>query len=311
MVAHHSTSADSRAGAPVAQVHRRRFDPSGYLFLLPSLLAFCVFIAFPVAASFALAFSKWDILTPPQFIGFQNFVYMFTGDQIFWQVLRNTIYYSVVQVPLNIIMALGLAVALNQKLRGAVIYRTLYFVPVVSSIIAVAIVWRWVYDGDWGILNWLLSYVGIPKQNWLFDPALAMPSVIAMNVWKNMGYNMVLFLAGLQAIPEVYYEAARVDGARSWHLFRHITLPLLSPVMLFVLVISVINSFQVFGAIYIMTRGGPLDATNVLVYHLYFKAFQELQMGYAASLAWVLFSFIFAVTVLQTQLSKRWVHYGV
>ncbi|HEY3107779.1 MAG TPA: sugar ABC transporter permease [Chloroflexota bacterium] len=299
------------AAATAGAERRRRFDPSGYFFLLPSLLAFCVFIVFPVAASFYLTFTKYDILTPPTFIGLRNYEYMLTGDPIFWKVLGNTIYYSVVQVPLNIVVALGLAMALNQRLRGVVVYRTLYFVPVVSSIIAVAIVWRWVYDGDWGILNWLLSFVGIPKHNWLFEPALAMPSVIAMNVWKNMGYNMVLFLAGLQSIPEVYYEAAKIDGARSWHLFRHITLPLLSPVMLFVLVISVINSFQVFGAIYIMTKGGPLDATNVLVYHLYFKAFQELQMGYAAALAWVLFSFLFVITLLQTRLSKSWVHYGV
>ena len=290
---------------------RRRFDPSGYLFLLPSLLAFCVFIVFPVTASFYLTFTRYDILTPPTFIGLRNFEFMLTGDPIFWKVLGNTIYYSVVQVPLNIVVALGLATALNQRLRGVVVYRTLYFIPVVSSIIAVAIVWRWVYDGDWGILNWLLSFVGIPKHNWLFEPGLAMPSVIAMNVWKNMGYNMVLFLAGLQGIPDVYYEAAKIDGARGWHLFRHITLPLLSPVMLFVLVISVINSFQVFGAIYIMTKGGPLDATNVLVYHLYFKGFQELQMGYAAALAWVLFSFLFAITLIQTRLAKSWVHYGV
>ncbi len=240
----------------------------------------------------------------------QNYVFMFTGDPIFWKVLGNTIYYSLVQVPLNVVVALALATALNMRLRGVVIYRTLYFVPVVSSIIAVAIVWRWMYDADWGILNWLISFVGIPKQNWLFDPKLAMPSVIAMNVWKNMGYNMVLFLAGLQGIPDVYYEAAKIDGARGWQLFRHITLPLLSPVMLFVLVISVINSFQVFGAIYIMTKGGPLDATNVLVYHLYFKGFQDLQMGYAAALAWVLFAFLFVITIVQTRFARSWVHYG-
>jgi multiple sugar transport system permease protein len=290
---------------------RRRFDPSGYFFLLPSLLAFATFIVFPVAASFYLAFTRYDILTPPLFIGTRNFEFMLTGDPIFWKVLGNTLYYSLLQVPLNIVCALGLALALNAKLRGVVVYRALYFVPVVSSIIAVAIVWRWVYDADWGILNWLISFVGLPKQNWLYDPNLAMPSVILMNVWKNLGYNMVLFLAGLQGIPEVYYEAAKIDGARGWHLFRRITLPLLSPVMFFVVVISIINSFQVFGAIYIMTKGGPLDATNVLVYHLYFKAFNELQMGYAAALAWVLFSFLLVITLIQNRLSKGWVHYGL
>lgn len=298
------------AATPVPAERRGRFDPSGYFFLLPSLLAFATFIVFPVVASFYLALTRYDILTPPVFIGIRNYEFMFAGDPLFWKVLGNTLYYSLVQVPLNIVCALGLALALNQKLRGVVVYRTLYFIPVVSSIIAVAIVWRWVYDADWGIANWLISFVGLPKQNWLFDPYLAMPSVILMNVWKNMGYNMVLFLAGLQGIPDTYYEAAKIDGARSWHLFRHITLPLLSPVMFFVVVISVIGSFQVFGAIYIMTKGGPLDATNVLVYHLYFKAFNELQMGYAAALAWILFGFLFAVTLLQTRLSKSWVHYG-
>ena len=289
---------------------RRRFDPAGYLFLLPSLLAFAIFIAFPVAASFALTFTSWDILTPPRFVGLRNYQYMISGDPLFWKVVGNTLYYAFVSVPLTIACALGLALALNQKLRGVTIYRSLYFLPVVSSIIAVAIVWRWIYDGEWGLLNWLLSFVGIPRQNWLFDPVLAMPAVIVMNVWKNMGYTMVIFLAGLQGISEIYYEAAKIDGANAFQRFRSITLPLLSPVMLFVVVISVINSVQAFGAIYIMTKGGPLDATNVLVYHLYFKAFQELQMGYAATLAWVLFAFLFVITFVQMRLSKEWVHYG-
>lgn len=291
--------------------HRERIDPSGYLFLLPSVIAFLTFIAFPVAASLYLTFTKWDLLTPPQFIGLKNYQFMFTGDPLFLQVVLNTLYYSFAAVPLSITCSLGLAVALNQRLKGVVFYRTLYFIPVVSSIVAVAIVWRWMYDADWGILNWLLSFLRIPPQNWLFDPYLAMPAVILMSVWKSLGYNMVLFLAGLQGIPDVYYEAAKIDGATSWRLFRHITLPLLSPVMLFVTVISVIGSFQVFGAIYIMTKGGPLNATNVLVYHLYFQGFQELRMGYAAALAWVLFAFLFIMTLIQLRLSKEWVHYGL
>lgn len=299
------------AARPLPAPTKRRFDPAGYLFLFPSLLAFALFIAFPVVASLALTFTSWDILTPPRFVGLRNYEYMFTGgDPLFWKVVGNTLYYAFVSVPLTIVCALGLALALNQKLRATTIYRSLYFLPVVSSIIAVAIVWRWVYDADWGILNWLISFIGIPPQNWLFNPLLAMPAVIVMNVWKNMGYTMVLFLAGLQGIDVQYYEAAKIDGANSWQRFWKITLPLLSPVMLFVTVISVINSLQVFGAVYIMTKGGPLDATNVLVYHLYFKGFQELQMGYASALAWVLFSFLFIVTFIQMRLSKEWVHYG-
>jgi multiple sugar transport system permease protein len=288
-----------------------RSQISGYTFLLPSLLFFLAFIVFPVGASFALAFTHWDLLTPPRFTGLQNYQYLFTKDMLFRKVLLNTIYYSVVSVPLGIACSLGLAVALNQKIRGVVIYRTLYFLPVVSSLIAVSIVWRWIYQGDWGLLNYLLSLVGIPRQNWLYDTVLAMPAVIFMSVWKGLGYNMVLFLAGLQGIPEVYYEAARIDGARRWKLFWHITLPLLSPVMLFVLIVAVINSSQVFGTIYIMTQAGPLNSTNVLVYYLYFTAFQNLQMGYAAAIGWVLFGFLFLFTMIQLKASKEWVHYGL
>jgi len=283
----------------------------GYAFLLPSLLFFLGFVVFPVVALFVLAFTHWDLLTPPRFTGLQNYQYLFTKDMLFRKVLWNTIYYSIVSVPLGIACSLGLAMALNQKIRGVVVYRTLYFLPVVSSLIAVSIVWRWIYQGDWGLLNYLLSLVGIPRQNWLYDTSLAMPAVIFMSVWKGLGYNMVLFLAGLQGIPEVYYEAARIDGARLWKLFWNITLPLLSPVMLFVLIIAVINSFQVFGTIYIMTQAGPLDSTNVLVYYLYFTAFQKLQMGYAAAIGWVLFAFLFLFTMIQLRASKEWVHYGL
>lgn len=283
---------------------------SGYAFLLPSIAAFLAFILFPVIVSFALAFTHWDILTPPRFTGLQNYAYLFSKDVLFRKVVWNTIYYSVVSVPLGIFCSLGLAIALNQKIRGKVVYRTLYFLPVVSSIVAVSIVWRWIYQGDWGLLNYLLTFFGIARQNWLYDTNLAMPAVIFMSVWKGLGYNMVLFLAGLQGIPEVYYEAAKIDGARGWHTFRHITIPLLSPVTLFVLITTVINSFQVFASIYVMTQAGPLDATNVIVYYLYYTAFQNLQMGYAAAIGWVLFAFLFLFTIVQLRASKEWVHYG-
>lgn len=299
------------ATAPSRPIWRRlRPNLSGYAFLLPSIAAFLAFIIFPVVASFALAFTNWDLLTPPQFTGLKNYSYLFGQDMLFRKVVWNTVYYSVVSVPLGIACSLGLAIALNQKIRGVVVYRTLYFLPVVSSIVAVSIVWRWIYQGDWGLLNYVLSFFGIARQNWLYDTSLAMPAVIFMSVWKGLGYNMVLFLAGLQGIPDVYYEAAKIDGARTWHLFRNITLPLLSPVMLFVVITTIIGSFQVFGAIYIMTQAGPMDATNVLVYYLYYTAFQNLHMGYAAAIGWVLFAFLFIFTIVQLGISKDWVHYG-
>src|SRR6185503_15597282 len=196
-----------------------------------------------------------------------------------------------------------------RPIRAMALYRAIYFVPVVTSLVAVAMVWQWLYHSEVGLINYLLIDLGLPKVNWLGSTEWAMPAVILMTSWKSMGYYAVIFLAGLQGIPGHLYEAADIDGANSWQKFWRITLPLLSPTMFFVLVISIIQAFQVFGQIFIMTRGGPANATSTIVYFIYNQAFVWFRMGYAAAASWVLFAIIFVVTILQTRWQRRWVHY--
>lgn len=276
--------------------------------LLPNLLGFLIFIFGPVVASLGLSFTSWDLLTRVEWSGLQNYQKLFS-DQVFWKVLWNTIYYSLGTVPVGIGISLFLAIALNQKIKGVKIFRAVYFLPVISSTVAVAVVWQWLYNPEFGLINYLLYLMGANGPSWLTSTTWAMPAVIIMSIWKNLGFNMLLFLAGLQGIPEVYYEAARIDGANWWQQFRKITLPLLSPTMLFVVVMSVINSFQVFDQIYIMTGGGPARSTSVLVHYLYQNAFQYFRMGEASAIAYVLFFLVFIITVIQLRRSKRWVVY--
>jgi multiple sugar transport system permease protein len=233
---------------------------------------------------------------------------MITDDR-FWKVLWNTVYFTVGNVPVGLALALGLAIAMNQKIRGIVFFRMTYFLPVVSSMVAVSLLWSWIYAKDIGILNWLLGKVGIPRIPWLSSTRWAMPSVIVMSIWKSLGYDMVVFLAGLQSIPPELYEAGKIDGAASWRLFRHITIPMLSPITFFLLMLSVINSFQVFAQTYVMTQGGPLWSTLTLVYYIFQWAFQRFSMGYASALAWVLFLIILALTLIQFRFEREWVHY--
>lgn len=239
--------------------------------LSPNLLGFLVFILGPVIASFCLSFTKWDLLTQIEWIGLRNYQKLFS-DQVFWRALWNTVYYTIGTVPVGIAISLFLAIALNQRIRGIKLFRAVYFLPVISSTVAVAVVWQWWYNPEFGLINYLLYLVGIEGPKWLTSITWAMPAVIIMSIWKNLGFNMLLFLAGLQGIPEVYYEAARIDGANWWQQFVKITLPLLSPTTLFVTVMSLINSFQVFDQVYIMTAGGPARSTSVLVHYLYQNA---------------------------------------
>jgi len=278
------------------------------LFLLPNLLGFLVFIFWPLIASFGLSFTSWDLLTPIKWIGLENYKTLIS-DQVFWKVLWNTIYFTVGNVPVGIILSLFLAIALNQKIKGITIFRAVYFLPVISSTVAVAIVWQWLYNPEFGLMNYLLSLVGIDGPNWLSSTTWAMPAVIITSIWRGLGFNMLLFLAGLQGIPETYYEAAKIDGANWWVLFKNITIPLLSPTTFFVVVISIINSFQVFDQIYIMTAGGPARSTSVLVHYLYQNAFQYFKMGYASAIGYVLFFLVFTVILIQLKRSKNWVVY--
>jgi multiple sugar transport system permease protein len=287
----------------------RREAAWGYAFLVPNIVGFLIFTALAVVTAFGLALTEWDLLIPPKFIGIANYRKLLTNDPVFKQSMLNTIYFVCGVVPLDIVCSLSLALLLNRPIRGMRLYRAIYFVPVVTSLIAVAMVWQWLYHSEVGLINYLLVDLGLPKVNWLGSTEWAMPAVILMTSWKSMGYYAVIFLAGLQGIPGHLYEAADIDGANSWQKFWKITLPLLSPTMFFVLVISIIQAFQVFGQIFIMTRGGPANSTSTIVFFIYNNAFVWFRMGYAAAASWVLFAIIFAVTIVQTRWQKRWVHY--
>lgn len=280
------------------------------MFLSPTLVVFSIFVLFPVFFSFYLSFHKWNMFasssTP---VGFDNYVRVLTTPE-FWLVLKNTAIYTLGTVPLNMALALGVAVILNKKIAGRRFLRTAFFAPVVMSSVAAAVIWRWVYEPNFGLLNYVLGWFGIPSINWLNDPTAAMFGLIVMGVWKTFGVNMVLFAAGLQGIPDHYYEAAQIDGAGRLAQFWNITLPLLSPTTFFILVMSVIGSFQVFDTVYVLTSGGPLGTTKVLVFYLYEHAFKYFEMGYASAVAYLLFALIFALTLLQVKYLKGSVHYG-
>ncbi len=278
------------------------------LLISPSLVGLTIFTVIPILASLGLTFFEWDLLTPPNFVGLGNFQRLI-HDRSFWASLAHTLRFIAGYIPLVMVIALSVAVILNQKLRGVLFFRAAFFTPVVSAWVAVALLWKWIFNPKFGIVNYLLGLVGIQGPAWLFDPQWAMPAIIITSVWKDIGFVTVMFLAGLQGIPEEYYDAAAIDGAGGWQRFRYITLPLLSPTTFFALIISLINSFQVFDQVWIMTGGGPAGATSVLVAQIVKNAFEYSRMGYAATLSWALFSLVFAATVFQMRLQRRWVTY--
>ena len=279
-------------------------------FLFPSLSGLLVFMIAPMIASLALTFYEWDPLLPTRFhfLGLQNFQSLL-HDASFWAALRHTLAYIAGYIPLVLVSGLAVAMLMNQKLAGRTFLRGAFFMPVISAWVAVALLWTWILNPKFGLVNYLLGLVGITGPSWLFDPNWAMPAIILTSVWKDIGFIMVLFLTGLQNIPGEYYEAAAVDGASPWTRFWSITLPLLSPTIFFALIISLINSFQVFDQVWVMTEGGPAGATTVLVEQIVNNAFRYGRMGYAATQSWVLFLIVFLVTVFQTRLQKNWVPY--
>jgi multiple sugar transport system permease protein len=280
----------------------------GYIYGGPVILAFLAFNLYPMALGLYLSFTKWDILTPAVFVGLANYSTLL-GDDLFGQALRQTLYYAVASVAGTTILSLGLALALNRRLRSIGVYRTFFFLPAVTAIIAIATVWRWLYNSEYGLLNALIGIVGIHPVNWLGDASLAMPAVILMSVWRSAGFNTVLFLAGLQGVPQEYYEAASIDGAGRWQRLRHITLPLVSPTTFFVVVNGLIGSWQVFDQVYILTRGGPELATTTVVYLIYSNGFVWYKTGYASAMAYALFLIILLFTFIQFRLQHRWVFY--
>jgi multiple sugar transport system permease protein len=281
------------------------------VFLAPSLVGFILFNIVPILSSLALAFSEWNLLTPIKFIGLDNFVNMLTKDSLFWPSLGRTLQYSSLSIPLGIVTSLLLALAMNRPLRGIAIFRVIYFIPYVSSMIAVSMVWKWLYNDQFGLINTFLSFLGLPPPSWVGDANLVIPSLVMMDVWKGAGFGMLIYLAALQGIPQQLYEAATVDGANSFQSFFKITLPLLGPAHFYMLVTGLIGGFQVFDSVYLMTHGGPGFASRVYAYNLYQAAFRQFQMGYASAMAWFLFFIIFAVTLLQFKKLGGKVQYDV
>ncbi|MEF2966031.1 sugar ABC transporter permease [Paenibacillus sp. M1] len=278
------------------------------LFLLPSLIGLLLFQLIPMLTSGVISFTDWNMLSSPKFVGLDNFVKVFTDEKSYTSLL-NVLKFIVGYIPLVLVLGTLLAVLLNRKMRGVKFYRAMVFIPVITSWVAVSIVWRWFLNGQSGLVNYFLSLFGIDGPIWLQDFTWALPAVIAVTVWKDLGYVAIILLAGLQEISDDYYEAAQIDGASSLTQLWKITIPLLTPALFFVLTMSMINSFQLFDQVVIMTGGGPAGSTSTIVEQVYKNAFMNNKMGFASAQSWVLFAIIFIVTLAQNQLQKRWVVY--
>ncbi len=255
-----------------------------------------------------LSFQKYDLVSV-KYVGVENYRRLFFEDPLFWKALKNTIFYAIVSVPLGIICSLSIALLLNQNVRGQKIYRTCFYLPSLVPSVAASLVWQWVFNADNGVLNTMLRMIGITGPQWLQDERATPWAFAIMSLWGVGGARMVIFLAGLQGIPDSYYEAAKLDGASAWHCFRRVTLPLLSPVMFFNLILGVIGSFQIFTSAYVMTGGGPNHASLYYALYLFQNAFEYFKFGKASAMAWVLFSILLLLTFIQFKASKRWVHY--
>ena len=273
------------------------------IFILPAVLGTLIFIVIPVIFSFSLSFMDWDLLSPMKFVGLSNFKDVLT-DSTFVQVLVNTFVFAIASSVFAVIIPLVLACILNTKIRGSNFYKSAYFLPFITPMIVIAIVWQWVFDPNIGLLNQALHL----HIKWLYDARFAMPALIAVSVWKLIGYNMIIFLSGLSTINQEVLEAAKIDGANSWQVFKNVTVPLLSPTIFFVIVITSISSFQVFDLIYVMTQGGPDNSTMVLVYSIYKYAFEYFDAGKASAIAYILFAIIFVLVLCQWKVRKKIVY---
>lgn len=286
----------------------RREAVEGYIFILPWLVGLVAFVVGPIIASFYLSFTDYQIVKPPTFTGLANYQRL-ASDDLFWQALKVTAIYVVVTTPLQLCLSFAVALLMNQKVRLLGLWRTIYYIPNLVPTIAVAMLWLWVLNPQFGLLNTLLRYVGIQGPLWLSSSRWALISLIIMSLWSAVGAPMLIYLAGLQGISSDLYEAVACDGGGGWAKFRYITVPMMTPVIFFNLVMSMIASFQIFSGPYLVTGGGPANATLFYVLYIYQNAFQYFQMGYASALAWVLFVIILAVTVLVLRWSNMWVYY--
>ncbi|MCS7220326.1 MAG: sugar ABC transporter permease [Anaerolineae bacterium] len=280
----------------------------GWFFIAPWIIGFMVFTLGPMVASLWLSLTDYELITPPRWIGLKNYINLFTADRLFRLSLYNTTYYVLFSVPLGIIFAFALSLLLNVKLSGMNFFRTVFYLPSVTSGVAVSLLWIWLFNPQFGLINYLLRSIGLPTPGWLVDPKWAKPAFILMSLW-GVGSTAVIFLAGLQGVPRGLYEAAEIDGASHWQRFWHITVPMMTPVIFFNLIMGMIGSFQVFTQSYIMTSGGPQDATLFYVLYLFRQGFALLRMGYAAAMAWILFIIILILTLIQLRLADRWVYY--
>jgi multiple sugar transport system permease protein len=281
-----------------------------FFFLAPSLLGLMIFIIYPILSSLWYAFHDWNLLTPPRFIGLGNFEELWS-DARFWRALRYTFLFIIAYVPPVFVLGLALAIFLNQKIRGMIIVRTATFLPVVASWVVVSLIWKWLFNPAYGLVNYGLGLVGVEGPAWLFQPTSALYAMVITSIWKDVGYIALLYLGGLQGISRTYYEAAEIDGASRWASIRHITLPLLSPTMFFVLITLLINYFQMFEQVWLMPmRDSAADRQlEVVVTEVVNNAFRYNRMGYASAMSWVLFGIIFLITFVQLHLQKRWVYY--
>lgn len=292
----------------MSQPTRFRNDGRGaFWLLLPALLGLGLFTAMPMVGALAISFTKWDLLGAPHWVGLANYLDL-AHDPLFWRVMAQTGFFVALYLVLDIGLALGLAIALNRQFRGMGILRAAYFMPVVTSMVAGAILWSWIFDPRFGALNTLLATVGLDPVRWLSDPNWALPSLVVVSVWKNLGYDMLLFLAGLQAVPKGQLEAASLDGANAWQRFWHVTLPLLGPSLVMVTMLATIRAFQTFDTVYLMTEGGPHRSTTIVGYWLFQNAFTTFKLGKASALAYVLFMALLALSALQWWARKRLSH---
>lgn len=290
---------------------RRREAIEGYLFISPWIIGFIAFVGGPLIASMYLSFNKYNILRPPVFIGLQNYIYAFTKDDLFLPSIVRTFYFALLSVPLALAGSLAFALLLNQKLQGTTWWRTMFFLPTLTPLVAAALLWRWMLNPDVGLVNYLLAQIGIQGPGWLASTKWAIPSLVLMGLWASVGGSrMIIFLAGLQDVPRELLESAEIDGAGTWAKFRHVTLPMITPVVFFNLVLGIIFALRAFEAAFVATNGGPARATWFISLHIYQNAFVSFDMGYASALSWVLFMILFAITYIQFRLSGRWVFYA-
>ena len=301
-----------------AQRLRRRKEPTleqrnariGYIMIAPILVGIGLFSVVPVVFSLFISFTDWDMLHEQTWIGLENYRTIFSGSML-GTVTKNTAVYCLIAIPGAIFFGLLLALALNARIRGVALYRTAFFMPNITTTVAVCIVWTWLYNKDYGLINNVLNMLGLPSVRWISSQAWAMPSVAIMSIWQAMGYDMILLTAGLKGIDETYYEAAMIDGANGRQSFWRITLPMLTPTLFFLVVTHCISYIQMFDAAFIMTEGGPGYATRTIVMQIYNTAFEYFRMGEAASYAWVLFAVVFVITMIQFKLQDKWVNYDV